>query len=107
MKLQSVPTYNRYQRKVSSSEISKSAAYLHITYLYRLAPQFSEMTSRVEKICVIECTKTNLCTSVHWPLRKRFHTDPPSQVSIQRWFDTFGNQGCICKKKRTCLSHVC
>jgi hypothetical protein len=33
---------NHYQGKVKFSEISKLAVYLHITYLYRQAPQFSE-----------------------------------------------------------------
>jgi hypothetical protein len=41
------------------------AVYLHITYLYRQAPQLSEMTSPIEKsFCVIEYAETNSCTSV-------------------------------------------
>jgi hypothetical protein len=64
-KLQSKPTYNRYQRKVKFSEISKFAVYLHITCLYFQAPQWSEMTSRTEtSFGVIEYTTTNLCTCV-------------------------------------------
>jgi hypothetical protein len=57
--------YNRYQRKVKISEISKFAVYLLIIYLFLQAPQFLEMTSPIEKdFYVIEYKKTNACTSV-------------------------------------------
>jgi hypothetical protein len=64
-KHQRIPTYNPYHLKVKFSEITKLAVYLHITYLYLQAPQFSEMKSPTEKsFCVIEYEKTNSCTSV-------------------------------------------
>jgi hypothetical protein len=53
---------HRYQRQVKLSEISELAVYLHITYIYRQAPQLSEMTSPIEKS--FEYAKTNTCTSV-------------------------------------------
>lgn len=105
-KLQSILIYNRYQWKVKLSEISKLAVYLHITYLYCQALQFSEMTSPIEKrVCVIEYAKTNSCTSVQRAFRKQFRIDPSPQALIQRWFDNFENEGYICKKQSTgCLS---
>jgi hypothetical protein len=98
--LQSIPAYNRYQRKAKFSEISKLAVYLHSTDLYHQAPKFSAMTSPIEKsLCVIEYAKTNSCTSVQWAFRKRFRTDPHPPSSIQRLFDNFENQGCVWNKK--------
>jgi hypothetical protein len=57
------------------------------------------MASPIEEgFCMIEYAKTNSCTNVQRTFRKRFLTDPPPQASIQRWFDNFGNQRCICKE---------
>jgi hypothetical protein len=93
-------TTKQYQRKIKFSEISKLAVYLHITYVYRQAPQFSEMTSPTEtNFCATEFAKSSSCTSVQLCFRKRFRKDPPPRASMQRWSDNCENQGCICKKE--------
>jgi hypothetical protein len=69
IKYEETTKHNRYQRKMKFSEISELAVYLHITYIYSQAAQFSEITSPVEKsFCVIEYTETNPCTSVQWTM---------------------------------------
>jgi hypothetical protein len=53
---------------------------------------------------MITYTETNSCTSVQRAVRRRFHKGPPPQTSLQRWYDNFEKQGCICKKK--CSGHL-
>jgi hypothetical protein len=102
-----IPLHNQNQRNIRFSEISKFAVYLHITYLYRQATQFSEMASPLEKsVFGIEYAKTNSCTNFQRAFRWRFLKDPPLRALMQRWFGNSESQGCICKKGSGGRPHV-
>jgi hypothetical protein len=61
---------------------------------------FRNWVSRIEHhFAWLEFAKINPCASIRWAFRKRFRKNLPPAVSIQRWFDDFENQICICKKK--------
>jgi hypothetical protein len=86
----------------SNSQRFQNWLYISIVPIFtsRLRNYQKLRTSPTDKSsCVIEYAKTNSCIRVQLAFRKRFLTNPPPRASIQRCFDKFENQGCMCKKK--------